>query len=125
MAVLLYLRDEPGNSVSVSQALGIGPQIVEASISRLMRSGLIEVRFGEKSALHMTDAAKEHLKAGSPRINLQGKEVDKVSPEHAEFARQFVKKWKSRQAIRIKNNRGGWGQALSPSGGDSGATFSI
>lgn len=49
-------------------------------------------------------AYKEHLKAGSPRINLQGKEVDKVSPEHAEFARQSVEKWKSRQATRIKNN---------------------
>ena len=47
---------------------------------------------------------KECLKAESPRINLQGEEVDKVSPEHAEFARQSVEKWKSRQATRIKNN---------------------
>lgn len=49
-------------------------------------------------------AYKECLKAESPRINLQGKEVDKVSPEHAEFAKQSVEKWKSRQATRIKNN---------------------
>lgn len=66
MAVLLFLKDEPGTSVSVSQELGIGHQIVEASISRLMRFGLIEVRFGENSALHMTEAAREHLKAGRP-----------------------------------------------------------
>lgn len=66
MAVLLFLKDEPGTSVSVSHALGISHQIVEASISRLMRFGLIEVRFGENSALHMTEAAREHLKAGRP-----------------------------------------------------------
>lgn len=66
MAVLLFLRDEPGTSVSVSQTLGIGHQIVEAAISRLMRFGLVEVRFGENPALHMTEAAREHLKAGRP-----------------------------------------------------------
>ena len=47
---------------------------------------------------------KECLKAGSLRINLQGEEVDKVAPEHAEFAKQSVEKWKSRQVTRIKNN---------------------
>lgn len=47
---------------------------------------------------------KECLNAGSPRINLQGEEVDKVTTEHAELARQSVEKWKSRQATRIKNN---------------------
>jgi len=49
-------------------------------------------------------AYKECLKADSARINLQGEEVDKVTPEHAEFARKSVEKWKSRQATRIKNN---------------------
>jgi sRNA-binding protein len=50
-------------------------------------------------------AYKEAMQSGSSRINLQGKEVDKVTPEHAEIARISLEEWQNKQAIRQNNKR--------------------
>lgn len=62
--VLLALRERPGTSASVAVELGIPRQVAEASVSRLMRFGLIEVRIAPEPALAMTEAARAHLLAG-------------------------------------------------------------
>ena len=49
-------------------------------------------------------AYKESLQSGSARINLQGEEVDKVTTEHAEFAKKSLEEWRSRRA-KQNNNR--------------------
>lgn len=43
---------------------------------------------------------KEAMQPGSSRINLQGEEVDKVTPEHAEIARKSLEDWRNKQAIK-------------------------
>lgn len=63
-AVLLALRENPGTSASVAAELGIPRQVAEATVSRLMRFGLIEVRIAPEPALAMTHAARAHLLAG-------------------------------------------------------------
>jgi hypothetical protein len=64
--VLLSLRDKPGTSGSVAENLGIPHQVAAATVGRLMRFGLIEVRKAPEPALAMTDAADSHLRAGRP-----------------------------------------------------------
>jgi sRNA-binding protein len=49
---------------------------------------------------------KECLQSGSARINLQGEEVDKVTSEHAEFAKKSLEDWRNKQAANKKNNKG-------------------
>jgi hypothetical protein len=49
-------------------------------------------------------AYKESLQSGSARINLQGEEVDKVTPEHAEFAKKSLEEWRNRRT-KQNNNR--------------------
>lgn len=48
---------------------------------------------------------KEAMQSGSARINLQGEEVDKVTPEHAEFAKKSLEEWKSKRAKQKNNNK--------------------
>jgi hypothetical protein len=49
-------------------------------------------------------AYKEAMQsAGSARINLQGEEVEKVTPEHAEIARKSLEDWKNKKAVRENN----------------------
>ena len=48
---------------------------------------------------------KEAMQSGSVRINLQGEEVDKVTPEHAEFAKKSLEEWKSKRAKQKNNNK--------------------
>ena len=43
--------------------------------------------------------------AGSARINLQGEEVEKVAPEHAEIARKSLEDWKNKKAARENNKQ--------------------
>jgi len=43
-------------------------------------------------------AYKEAMQLGSARINLQGEEVDKVTPEHAEIARKSLEEWRNKRA---------------------------
>lgn len=50
-------------------------------------------------------AYKECLQFGSARINLQGEEVDKVTTEHAEFAKKSLEDWRNKQAANKKNNK--------------------
>ena len=50
-------------------------------------------------------AYKESLQSGSARINLQGEEVDKVTPEHAEFAKKSLEEWRSKRTKQNNNNR--------------------
>ena len=50
-------------------------------------------------------AYKESLQSGSARINLQGEEVDKVTTEHAEFAKKSLEEWRSRRTKQNNNNR--------------------
>ncbi len=50
-------------------------------------------------------AYKESLQSGSARINLQGEEVDKVTTEHAEFAKKSLAEWRSRRTKQNNNNR--------------------
>jgi hypothetical protein len=50
-------------------------------------------------------AYKESLQYGSARINLQGEEVDKVTTEHAEFAKKSLEEWRSRRTKQNNNNR--------------------
>jgi hypothetical protein len=50
-------------------------------------------------------AYKESLQSGSARINLQGEEVDKVTTEHAEFAKKSLEEWKSKRAKQKNNNK--------------------
>lgn len=50
-------------------------------------------------------AYKESLQSGSARINLQGEEVDKVTPENAEFAKKSLEEWRSKQAKQKNNNK--------------------
>ncbi|MFN8683595.1 hypothetical protein ACDP63_21025 [Paracoccus sp. P2] len=64
--VLLSLRDKPGTSASVAEDLAIPHQVAAATVGRLMRFGLIEVRKAPEPALAMTDAANAHLRAGRP-----------------------------------------------------------
>ena len=51
-------------------------------------------------------AYKEAMQsAGSARINLQGEEVEKVAPEHAEIARKSLEEWQNRKAARQNNKQ--------------------
>ena len=43
---------------------------------------------------------KEAMQSGSARINLQGEEVDKVTPEHAEIARKSLEEWRNKRAAK-------------------------
>ena len=43
--------------------------------------------------------------SGSARINLQGEEVEKVAPEHAEIARKSLEEWQNRKAARQNNKQ--------------------
>ncbi len=43
---------------------------------------------------------KEVMQSGSARINLQGEEVDKVTPEHAEIAKKSLEEWRNKQATK-------------------------
>lgn len=45
-------------------------------------------------------AYKEAMQLGSSRINLQGEEVDKVTPEHAEIARKSLEEWRNKRAAK-------------------------
>ena len=45
-------------------------------------------------------AYKEAMQSGSARINLQGEEVEKVSPEHVEIARKSLEDWRNKRAIK-------------------------
>ena len=45
-------------------------------------------------------AYKEAMQSGSARINLQGEEVDKVTPEHAEIARKSLEEWRNKRAAK-------------------------
>ena len=40
------------------------------------------------------------MQSGSARINLQGEEVDKVTPEHAEIARKSLEEWRNKRAAK-------------------------
>ena len=54
-------------------------------------------------------AYKEAMQsAGSTRINLQGEEVEKVTPEHAEIARKSLKEWQNKKAARENNKQKPW-----------------
>ena len=49
-------------------------------------------------------AYKEAMQsAGSARINLQGEEVENVTPEHAEIARKSLEEWQNKKAARENN----------------------
>ena len=51
-------------------------------------------------------AYKEAMQsAGSTRINLEGEEVEKVTPEHAEIARKSLEDWKNKKAARENNKQ--------------------
>jgi sRNA-binding protein len=43
--------------------------------------------------------------AGSARINLQGEDVEKVTPEHAEIARKSLEEWQNKKAARENNKQ--------------------
>jgi len=45
-------------------------------------------------------AYKEAMQSGSARINLQGEEVENVSPEHVEIARKSLEDWRNKRAIK-------------------------
>jgi hypothetical protein len=54
-------------------------------------------------------AYKEAMQsAGSNRINLQGEEVENVTPEHAEIARKSLKEWQNKKAARENNKQKPW-----------------
>ena len=54
-------------------------------------------------------AYKEAMQsAGSTRINLQGEEVEKVTPEHAEISRKSLKEWQNKKAARENNKQKSW-----------------
>ena len=51
-------------------------------------------------------AYKEAMQsAGSARINLQGEEVEKVTPKGAEIARKSLEEWQNRKAARENNKK--------------------
>ena len=54
-------------------------------------------------------AYKEAMQsAGSNRINLQGEEVENVTPEHAEIARKSLEEWQNKKAARENNKQKPW-----------------
>ena len=54
-------------------------------------------------------AYKEAMQsAGSNRINLQGEEVENVTPKHAEIARKSLKEWQNKKAARENNKQKPW-----------------
>lgn len=54
-------------------------------------------------------AYKEAMQsAGSARINLQGEEVENVTPEHAEIARKSLEEWQNKKAARENNKQKRW-----------------
>lgn len=54
-------------------------------------------------------AYKEAMQsAGSNRINLQGEEVENVTPEHAEIARKSLEEWQNKKAARENNKQKRW-----------------
>jgi hypothetical protein len=50
-------------------------------------------------------AYKEAMQSGSSRINLQGEEVDKVTPEHAEIAKKSLEEWQNKRATKQNNKQ--------------------
>ena len=63
-AVLLALRNRPGTTNSVAVDLKVDHQFVQAAVSRLMRFGLLELRFASTPTLAITEAAQKHVEAG-------------------------------------------------------------
>ena len=53
-------------------------------------------------------AYKEAIQSGSARINLQGEEVENVTPEHAEIARKSLEEWQNKKAARENNKQKPW-----------------
>ena len=54
-------------------------------------------------------AYKEAMQsADSARINLQGEEVENVTPEHAEIARKSLEEWQNKKAARENNKQKPW-----------------
>lgn len=64
--ILLSLRDRPATNSVLSSTLGIQQQVVEASVIRLMRFGLVEIRMDPEPAFAVSDAGREHIAAGRP-----------------------------------------------------------
>ena len=86
-------------------AVGINKIILEAEAKKPEEERLSKAAISKFLNKYTRSVAyKESLQSGSPRINLQGEEVETVTPEHAEFAKKSLEEWRSKRATHRNNN---------------------
>jgi hypothetical protein len=87
-------------------AVGINKVMLEEENKKPEEERLSKAAISKFLNKHTRSVAyKESLQSGSARINLQGEEVDKVTTEHAEFAKKSLEEWRSRRTKQNNNNR--------------------
>jgi phosphatidylserine/phosphatidylglycerophosphate/cardiolipin synthase-like enzyme len=64
--VLLHLDASPGTMETVRARLGLRPQVVGATLARLMQFGLVELRASPEPLLSTSPIARQFLRSGRP-----------------------------------------------------------
>ena len=87
-------------------AIGINKVMLEEEIKKPEEEQVSKTAINKFLTKYTRSVAyKEAMQSGSARINLQGEEVDKVTTEHAEFAKKSLEEWKSKRAKQKNNNK--------------------
>jgi hypothetical protein len=82
-------------------AIGIDKAILAEEVKKTAEEQITQKVLRRFLAKYTRSVAyKEAMQSGSSRINLQGEEVDKVTPEHAEIAKKSLEEWQNKRAIK-------------------------
>ncbi|WP_335645635.1 hypothetical protein [Microvirga ossetica] len=82
--VLLHLDEAPGTMESVKARLGLNAQVVGATLSRLMRFGLVELRTSPVPLLSTSALGRQFIRSGQP---LPERTVDREIPVNLVYER--------------------------------------
>jgi len=89
------------NEVPKPLAIGIDKAIIAEEVKKPEEEQISQKVVRRFLAKYTRSVAyKEAMQSGSARINLQGEEVDKVTPEHAEIAKKSLEEWRNKRAIK-------------------------
>ena len=82
-------------------AIGIDKAILAEEVKKTAEEQITQKVLRRLLAKYTRSVAyKEAMQSGSSRINLQGEEVDKVTPEHAEIAKKSLEEWQNKRTIK-------------------------
>lgn len=82
-------------------AIGIDKAILAEEVKKTAEEQITQKVLRRFLAKYTRSVAyKEAMQSGSSRINLQGEEVDKVTPEHAEIAKKSLEEWQNKRTIK-------------------------